>query len=74
MSTKGSFSRIAVGFSVSDVPQLWLLTEDSKLIAQKDSAGEGFRSGSTDGCKREGVSTVNLNHPLAANSWEAGEQ
>jgi len=40
------------------------------------------------GCKREGaknilrkrvvvsedVSTVSLNHPLAANSWEAGEQ
>jgi F-type H+-transporting ATPase subunit c len=29
-------------------------------------AGERFRSGQTNGRKREGVSTVNLNHPLAA--------
>ena len=39
----------------------------------KDSAGERFRSGSTDGRKREGASTVSLNHPLAANLREAGE-
>ena len=30
-------------------------------------AGERFRSGQTKGRKREGASTVNLNHPLAAN-------
>jgi hypothetical protein len=33
----------------------------------KRFAGDGFRSGQTKGRKREGVSTVNLNHPLAAN-------
>ncbi len=36
-------------------------------------AGERFRSGSTEGRKREGASTVSLNHPLAANFREAGE-
>lgn len=36
--------------------------------SNKDSAGESFRSGSTEGCKREGAGTVSLNHPLAANS------
>ena len=35
---------------------------------KRDSAGESFRSRATEGCKREGASTVNLNHPLAANS------
>ena len=35
---------------------------------EKDSAGERFRFGTTEGCKREGASTVSLNHPLAANS------
>jgi len=38
----------------------------------QDSAGERFRSGATDRRKREGASTVSLNHPLAANpkrSW-----
>ena len=34
----------------------------------KDFAGERFRSGQTKGLQREGVSTVNLNHPLAAKS------
>jgi hypothetical protein len=38
----------------------------------KYSAGERFRSGKTEGRQREGVSTVNLNHPLAANLREAG--
>jgi hypothetical protein len=33
----------------------------------KEFAGECFRSGQTNGRKREGVSTVNLNHPLAVN-------
>jgi F-type H+-transporting ATPase subunit c len=36
-------------------------------------AGERFRSGLTMGRKSEGASTVSLNHPLAANSREAGE-
>jgi hypothetical protein len=40
---------------------------------EKDFAGERFRSGHTKGGQREGVSTVNLNHPLAANFREAGE-
>jgi hypothetical protein len=31
-------------------------------------AGDRFRSGSTNGRKREGASTVSLNHPLAAKS------
>ena len=38
----------------------------------KDSDGERFRSGQTDDRKREGASTVSLNHPLAVNlkgSW-----
>ena len=34
---------------------------------EEEFAGERFRSGQTKGRKREGVSTVNLNHPLAAN-------
>lgn len=37
------------------------------MAAEKDSAGESFRSGVTEGCKSEGASTVSLNHPLAAN-------
>jgi len=37
------------------------------------SAGERFRSGSTEGRKREEAGTVSLNHPLAANLREAGE-
>ena len=39
---------------------------------KKDSAGERFRFGATEGCKREGASSVSLNHPLAVNpkgSW-----
>jgi hypothetical protein len=43
------------------------------MTEKEDSAGERFRPGNTDGRKREGVSTVSLNHPLAANSREAGE-
>ncbi len=35
---------------------------------RKKFAGERFRSGSTNGRKREGASTVSLNHPLAAKS------
>jgi F-type H+-transporting ATPase subunit c len=42
----------------------YLISESLKL--KKDSAGERFRSGSTEGRKREGASTVSLNHPLAA--------
>ena len=40
--------------------------------SQQDSAGERFRSGLTACRKREGASSVSLNHPLAANlkgSW-----
>src|SRR5580692_10321435 len=38
----------------------------------RDSAGERFCSGATEGCKREGASSVSPNLPLAANlkgSW-----
>jgi hypothetical protein len=49
----------------------WVSQGDGLL--EKDSAGESFRSGQTDDRKREGVSTVNLNHPLAVNLREAGE-
>ena len=38
------------------------------VTAQKNSGGERFCSAPTDGRKREGTSTVSLNHPLAANS------
>jgi hypothetical protein len=40
---------------------------------QKDSAGERFCFGQTEDRKREGASTVSLNHPLAVNLREAGE-
>jgi F-type H+-transporting ATPase subunit c len=37
-------------------------------LSTKDFAGERFRSGQTNGRKREGASTVSFNHPLAAKS------
>jgi F-type H+-transporting ATPase subunit c len=40
---------------------------DSRPGREKDSAGERFRSGATEDRKREGASTVSLNHPLAVN-------
>ncbi|MGA3371441.1 MAG: hypothetical protein ABSC48_06725 [Terracidiphilus sp.] len=44
-----------------------------QLSVFKDSAGERFRSGKTEGRKREGASTVSLNHPLAANPGKLEE-
>ena len=37
--------------------------EPQKILPESASAPE-----TTEGCKREGASTVSLNHPLAANS------
>jgi hypothetical protein len=47
---------------------------DFLVLTRTRFAGERFRSGLTKGRKSEGASTVSLNHPLAANSREAGEQ
>jgi F-type H+-transporting ATPase subunit c len=44
------------------------LVEPISLSREKDFAGERFRSGQTNGRKREGASTVSFNHPLAAKS------
>jgi hypothetical protein len=39
-----------------------------EAVAGRISAGAASAPGTQMGRKREGVSTVNLNHPLAANS------
>jgi hypothetical protein len=44
-----------------------LTPETGALNLKKISAGESFRSGKRKGRKREGASTVSLNHPLAVN-------
>ncbi len=42
-------------------------------LPQKIPAEQASTPAQSDGRKREGVSTVSLNHPLAANFKEAGE-
>jgi len=45
-----------------------MLQGDEVSLATKVLPGRASAPETQKGCKREGVSTVNLNHPLAANS------
>jgi F-type H+-transporting ATPase subunit c len=59
-------------YGLKAVPFRLKVSEILDRDERKNSAGERFRSGATEGRKREGASTVSFNHPLAANlkgSW-----